>query len=145
MVLSAREYFQTWISETKSCSKCDWRVWFIGWWGWCCLQSVGKTSAVSHCYFEWKFCNLKNVLWYCNIVLDYYSIILRVPAMVQWVKNLTAVTWVVAEVWVQSLIQFSELKDWYCRTCGSHSIPGLGTSICRRMAIIVIIIWIILV
>ena len=31
--------------------------------------------------------------------------------VVQWVKNLTTVAWVTAEVWVQSLAQCSELKD----------------------------------
>ena len=33
------------------------------------------------------------------------------PAMVQWVKNLTAVARVAVEVWVQSLTQCSGLKD----------------------------------
>ena len=34
-----------------------------------------------------------------------------VPALVQWVKNLTAVAWVSAEVWVQSPAWRSGLKD----------------------------------
>ena len=31
--------------------------------------------------------------------------------MAQWIKNLTAAAWVNVEAWVQSLTQFSELKD----------------------------------
>ena len=31
--------------------------------------------------------------------------------MAEWVKNLTAVTWVIAEVWVQPLAWYSGLKD----------------------------------
>ena len=31
--------------------------------------------------------------------------------MAQWVKNLTAATWVAVEVWVQSLAQCNGLKD----------------------------------
>ena len=36
---------------------------------------------------------------------------LGVPAMAHWVKNLTAVAWVTAEVRVQSLARCSGLKD----------------------------------
>ena len=49
------------------------------------------------------------------------------PAMVQWVKNLTAVARVAVEVWVQSLTQCSGLKDlallqlWHRCSCGSDS------------------------
>ena len=39
-----------------------------------------------------------------------YNSICGVPAMVQWVKNLTVVSWVAAEVWVQSLAWCSGLK-----------------------------------
>ena len=34
-----------------------------------------------------------------------------VPAVAQWVRNPTAVTWVIAEVWVPSLALLSRLKD----------------------------------
>ena len=36
---------------------------------------------------------------------------LRIPAVVQWVKNPIAVAWVAMEVQVQSLARHSELKD----------------------------------
>jgi len=36
---------------------------------------------------------------------------LGVPAVAQWVKNLTAAVWVAAEVWAQSLAQGRGLKD----------------------------------
>ena len=52
--------------------------------------------------------------------------------MAHWVEDLTAVAWVAAEVWVQSLAQHSELRIQYCRSCGLDSVPGPGTSICRR-------------
>ena len=36
---------------------------------------------------------------------------LGVPAVLQWVKNLTAAAWVTAEAQVQSPAQHSELRD----------------------------------
>ena len=56
--------------------------------------------------------------------------------MVQWVKNLTAVAWVAAEVWIRSSALGSGLKDQCCcscsvgHICGLDSVPGPGTSIC---------------
>ena len=59
-----------------------------------------------------------------------------VIAMAQWVKNLTAVAWVAAEVLFQSLVQSSGLRIQCCCSysivcnCGLDLIPGLRTSIC---------------
>ena len=60
-----------------------------------------------------------------------------VPAVVQWVKNLTAVARVAAEVQVGSPAwcgRFKRVPHWHScrvsRSCGSHSIPGPSTSIC---------------
>ena len=50
--------------------------------------------------------------------------------MVQWVKNLTAVARVTAEVQVQPSAWCSGLKDPACHSCGSDSVTGLGTYIC---------------
>ena len=58
--------------------------------------------------------------------------------MVQWVKNLTAMTQFATEVRVFSPDQHSGFKDQHfhsCgigRSCGSDSIPGLGSSIGSR-------------
>ena len=58
-----------------------------------------------------------------------------------WVKNLTTVAWVTAEVPVWSPVWNSGLKDTALlpkglgHSCGSDSIPGLGTSICHGAVI----------
>ena len=56
-----------------------------------------------------------------------------VPAVAQWVKNLTAVAWATAEVQVPSLAHHGEARIQYCcgvgRSCISDSIPHLGTPI----------------
>ena len=60
----------------------------------------------------------------------------RVPAMGQWIKNLTAAAQVPAEARVQSPAWHSGLKDsallqlWYRWQLWLDSVPGLGTSIC---------------
>ena len=56
--------------------------------------------------------------------------------MVQWVKNPPAVAQVIVEVQVKILSQTQSI--WHCcsksvgYSCGSDSLPGLGTSICCR-------------
>ena len=73
------------------------------------------------------------------------KIILGVPAMVQWLKNLTAVAWVFEEVQVRSPTLCSGLKNpalpqLCCRLqlwLGSipvDSIPGPGSCTCLRFA-----------
>ena len=58
--------------------------------------------------------------------------ILRSSCQVQQMKDVTAVDWVAVEVWIQSLVQHSELKgSGIGRSSGSHLVPGLGTSICH--------------
>ena len=58
--------------------------------------------------------------------------------MVQEGKNPIAVAWLTAEVGVQSLAQHSGLKILHCyscsvgHSCGSDSVSGLRTSICRQ-------------
>ena len=55
-----------------------------------------------------------------------------VPAVVQWVKNLT----VAVELWVGSPAWHSGLEIQHCvsRSCGLDSVSGLGTSICHAAA-----------
>ena len=61
-----------------------------------------------------------------------------VPAVVQWVKDLTETAWVAVEAWVRYLAWHSGLRTQHCcscgigRSCSSKSIPGLGTSICHE-------------
>ena len=61
-----------------------------------------------------------------------------VPAVAQWVKNPTAVAWVIAELRILSPAQCSGLSIRHCYSygivhhCGSDSVPGPGTSICHR-------------
>ena len=61
-----------------------------------------------------------------------------IPAVVQWVKNLTAVAWVAAEVGVPSPVQCSGLKDpgllqlQHSHSCGLDSVPSPGISTCCR-------------
>ena len=50
--------------------------------------------------------------------------------MVQWVKNPTAAAGVAAEVLLRSPAWCSGLRIQHCRSFGSDSFPGLGTSIC---------------
>ena len=63
---------------------------------------------------------------------------LGVPAVTQWVKNLTAAAQVTAEVRVWSLVQCSGIRIQHCCSWSvgcSHSLdsfPGLGTSLCCR-------------
>ena len=54
-----------------------------------------------------------------------------VPAVAQWVKNLTAVAQVAMKVWVRSLAGHSGLKDLALPKlqCGWDSVPGLRTSL----------------
>ena len=59
--------------------------------------------------------------------------------MVQWVKNLISVAQIAAEVWVRSLAWHSGLKNTVLRhlrhkghSCGSDSVPSLGTSVCSH-------------
>ena len=47
-----------------------------------------------------------------------------VPAVVQWVKNLTAAAQVTAEVWVLSPAWCSGLRIQHCHSCGPNSIYG---------------------
>ena len=60
----------------------------------------------------------------------------EVPTVAQWVKNLTVVAWVAAEVQVRSPAQQSGLRMQHCcsfgasRSCSLYFIPSLGTSIC---------------
>ena len=55
-----------------------------------------------------------------------------VPAIVQWIKNPPAVTWVGTEAWVRSLALHSGLKDLTLPqlqrscSCGSDSVTGTG-------------------
>ena len=62
----------------------------------------------------------------------------RVPAVMQHVKNLNAVAWVVAEALVGSLAWCRGLKDPALlqlrlrSSCRLDLIPGLGTSICHE-------------
>ena len=63
-----------------------------------------------------------------------------VPAMAQGVKNLTAVARVTAEVQVRSPAWCSGLNWCHhsCGLCSSYSldsVPGLGTSICKRFSL----------
>ena len=51
--------------------------------------------------------------------------------MAQRIKNLTVAARVAAEVQVCSPARCSGLKDLACHSCGSVSIPGMGTSICH--------------
>ena len=57
-----------------------------------------------------------------------------VPAVAQWVNDPMAAAWVAAEAWIRSPAQHSGLRIWDChscgggRSCGSDSIPSLGTS-----------------
>ena len=56
--------------------------------------------------------------------------------MMQWVKNPTAATKVDAFKWVQFMAWLRGLKDptlvhLIVHSCGSDSVPGLGTSICH--------------
>ena len=63
---------------------------------------------------------------------------LGVPTVAQWVKNSPAVTQVTEEIQFWSLAHCSGLRIQHCYSCGigcsciSHSISGLGTSICCR-------------
>ena len=58
--------------------------------------------------------------------------------MAQWVKNPTAVAWVIVEAWFQSLTEHSGLKNtallqlWL--SCSSDSVPGPGTFTCHGKA-----------
>ena len=47
--------------------------------------------------------------------------------MVQWVKNITAVTQVAVKAWIQSLVQCSGLKDWMSPQLQHRSqlLPGI--------------------
>ena len=58
-----------------------------------------------------------------------YCVIFGVPAVVQWIKNLSAATQVTAGVWVQSPAWRSELKE-IAAVAQIQSHPG--TSICHR-------------
>ena len=60
-----------------------------------------------------------------SVQVYYKATVIGVPAVVQWVKNLTAAAGVTAEAWVQS-------PDQCCCSCGTDSIPGLGTSMCHE-------------
>ena len=68
----------------------------------------------------------------------FLKIVLGLPAVAQWVKNLTAVAQVSAEAQVQSPGPCSGLKDpvwlllWHRSSCGLDSVPGTGTSMCCR-------------
>ena len=53
----------------------------------------------------WKEQNSHGLIWW------FQESILGVPAVEQWVKNLTAAAQVAAEVWVLSSAQHSGLKD----------------------------------
>lgn len=57
-------------------------------------------------------------------------LICRVPTMVGWVKNPTAAPWSLQRIRVWSPACLSGLRLWHCQchTCGSGSVPGLGTS-----------------
>ena len=79
----------------------------------------------------------------CSQKINKYKIIRRknefgVPAVVQWVKNLTAVAQVTEEVWVQSPTWHSVLKDPELPQLWGRSQLQLrfnlwpGTSICHE-------------
>ena len=53
-----------------------------------------------------------------------------VPAVAQWIKNLTAVVWVTAEVQAQFPAQSSGLKDLMLPQLQLRFTPCPGTSIC---------------
>ena len=60
-----------------------------------------KEGRVGKCY---EFCLEVNQ----DTILKHSSV--KVPSLVQWVKNLTSVSWVTKEVWVCCLAWCSELK-----------------------------------
>ena len=73
------------------------------------------------------------MLLYQFIKCHLNSILLGVPVVAQWVKNLTAAAQVAEEVQVQSLARLRGLKNpTSCHSCDLDTIPSPGTSIGRR-------------
>lgn len=88
---------------------------------------------------HWYIFKLFPVFWHYRYCQN-KNLFTGVPTVAQWVGNLTAAALVARQMRVQSLTELSGLKGSSpaaaatsvgCR-CGSYSVPGPRTSICRE-------------